>query len=163
MKLNAGYLLVGALLAALVAFAIAVRAEPQGGPEEPPPAQKRAVYGGTKPLGPYTPGIDLGNLVFLAGQVGLNPATGKLVEGGVQPEARQAMENLGRVLKEAGLGYGNVVKTTIFLTDIRDFAAVNEVYGSFFPEGSPPPARSTVAVAALPAGARIEIDFIAAR
>jgi len=126
-------------------------------------AEKKALTGGTKPIGPYTPGVDLGNLVFLAGQIGLNPQTGQLVEGGVKAEAKQVMENLGSVLKEAGLSYTHVVKTTIFLADINDFAAVNEIYGGYFPAGSIMPVRSTVAVAALPRGARIEIDFVAAR
>lgn len=124
---------------------------------------KKPIYGGSKPLGPYSPGIDVGNLVFLSGQIGIDPATGKMVADGVEEQARQAMENLGRVLQEAGLGYENVVKTTIFLADIGDYGAVNEVYASFFPEGTPPPARSTIQVAAIPAGAKIEIDFIAAR
>jgi 2-iminobutanoate/2-iminopropanoate deaminase len=126
-------------------------------------ATKKAFQGATKPIGPYTPGIATGDLVFLSGQLGLNPATGNLAEGGVKAEARQAMENLGKVLAEAGLGFENVVKTTIYLADINDFAAVNEIYGSFFPQGSVYPVRSTVGVAALPRGARVEIDFIAAR
>jgi len=125
-------------------------------------ATKKALLGSVKPIGPYTPGIAAGNLVFLAGQLGLTSA-GTLIEGGVKAEARQAMENLGKLLQEAGLGYENVVKTTIFLADINDFAAVNEVYGSFFPQGGVYPVRSTVAVAALPRGGRVEIDFIAAR
>jgi 2-iminobutanoate/2-iminopropanoate deaminase len=126
-------------------------------------ATKKALRGATNPIGPYTPGIATGNLVFLAGQLGLNPDTGNLAEGGVKAEAQQAMENLGKVLAEAGLGFENVVKTTIYLADINDFAAVNEIYGSFFPQGSVYPVRSTVGVAALPRGARVEIDFIAAR
>lgn len=125
-------------------------------------ASKKALQGAIKPIGPYTPGIATGNLVFLSGQLGLTPA-GNLIEGGVKAEARQAMENLGKLLQEAGLGYENVVKTTIFLADINDFAAVNEVYGSFFPQGSVYPVRSTVGVAALPRGAKVEVDFIAAR
>lgn len=137
-------------VAALLALAVTLQA-----------ADKKALTGGTKPIGPYTPGIDIGNVVFLAGQIGLSPSTGTLVEGGIKAEAKQAMENLGSVLKEAGLSYSNVVKTTIFLADINDFAAVNEIYGGYFPAGSIPPARSTVAVAALPRGAKIEIDFAA--
>ena len=147
----------GLLLAALAIFFFTI-----GSPLRSA-SQKKAIYGGSKPLGPYTPGIDVGNLVFLAGQIGIDPATGKLVGGGIKEQARQAMENLGRVLKEAGLGYENVVKTTIFLADIGDYPSVNEIYGGFFPQGNPPPARSTVAVAAIPAGARIEIEVIAAR
>jgi 2-iminobutanoate/2-iminopropanoate deaminase len=145
--------LAGALAVSLVAPPTLLRAA----------ADKKAVFGGAKPIGPYTPGVDIGSLVFLSGQIGLDPATGKLVEGGTTAEARQAMENLAGVLKEAGLGFNSVVKTTIFLADINDFAAVNEIYAGFFPEGGTPPARSTVAVAALPRGARIEIELVAAR
>jgi 2-iminobutanoate/2-iminopropanoate deaminase len=126
-------------------------------------AAKKAVLGAVKPIGPYTPGVQSGDLLFLAGQIGLDPSSGALVTGGVRAEATQVMENLGAVLKEAGLSYANVVKTTIFLTDINDFAAVNEVYGGYFAAGGIPPARSTVGVAALPRGAKVEIEFIATR
>lgn len=125
--------------------------------------QKKAVLGAVKAIGPYTPGVENGPFLFLSGQIGLSPTTGNLVEGGTRAEAKQVMENLGAVLKEAGLGYQHVMKTTIYVTDINDFAAVNEVYGSFFPQGSVAPARSTVGVAALPRGAHVEIDFIAMR
>jgi 2-iminobutanoate/2-iminopropanoate deaminase len=145
------------LLGAAVVIAATMSAAPQTA------GSKKPIYAGAKPLGPYTPGIDVGNLVFLSGQIGISPATGKLIEGGVEAEARQAMENLGGVLKEAGLGYENVVKTTIFLADIDDYGTVNKIYASFFTGDSPPPARSTLQVAAIPAGARIEIDFIAVR
>ncbi|HSF20210.1 MAG TPA: Rid family detoxifying hydrolase [Vicinamibacteria bacterium] len=128
-----------------------------------PSAEKKAVYGEAKPVGPYSPGVDVGNLVFLAGQIGIDPTTGKMVEGGIQAETRQAMKNAEAVLKNAGLSFEHVVKTTVFLADIGDFQAMNQVYASFFPEGSIPPARSTVAVAGLAAGAKVEIDFIAAR
>jgi 2-iminobutanoate/2-iminopropanoate deaminase len=124
---------------------------------------RRVVTGGTKPIGPYSPGVIRGGVLFLAGQIGLDSSTGQIVEGGVRAEARQAMVNLGSVLKEAGLGYEHVLKTTIFLADINDFAAVNEVYGGFFAKDGPFPARSTVAVAALPRGARVEIEMIAGR
>lgn len=127
-----------------------------------PPAEKKAVYGEAKPVGPYTPGVDLGNLVFLAGQIGIDPATGKMVEG-VEAQTRQVMKNAEAILKNAGLGFQDVVKTTVFLADIGDFQAMNGVYAGFFPEGSIPPARSTVAVSGLAAGALVEIDFIAAR
>jgi 2-iminobutanoate/2-iminopropanoate deaminase len=116
---------------------------------------------GSKPLGPYSPAIGIGDLVFISGQIGLDPATGKPVEGGVTAEARQALENLKTVLAAAGLGFGHVVKTVIFLTDMADFAAVNDVYKGYVAE--PYPARSTVAVAALPAGAKVEIEMIASR
>ena len=116
--------------------------------------------GAPKAIGPYSQAIRAGGLVFLSGQIPLDPATGKLVEGDVASQAERVMENLNAVLAAAGLGFGQVVKTTIYLTDLGDFATVNEIYGRRF-AGSPP-ARSTVQVAALPRGARVEIDLIAA-
>lgn len=126
-----------------------------------PAAEKKAVYGDAKPVGPYSPGVDVGDLVFLAGQIGL--ADGKMVEGGIEAETHQVMRNAETLLKNAGLDFGDVVKTTVFLADINDFAAMNQVYASYFPEGGIAPARSTVAVADLALGAQVEIDFIAAR
>jgi 2-iminobutanoate/2-iminopropanoate deaminase len=117
--------------------------------------------GAPRPVGPYSQAIAAGDLVFCAGQVGLDPATGKLVQGGVEPEATRAIANLAGVLAAAGLGLADVVKTTIYVTDLRDWATVNEIYGRHFP--SPYPARATVQVAALPAGAKIEIEAIAVR
>lgn len=114
-----------------------------------------------KPIGPYNQAIRTEGLVFCSGQVAVDPAVGKLIDGDVAAQAKLAMENLGRVLKAAGVTFRNVVKTTIFLVDMNDFATVNPVYGSFF--GDVPPARSTVAVAALPLGARVEIEAIAIR
>lgn len=111
------------------------------------------------PVGPYSQAIRVDGFVFCSGQVGLDPATGKLVEGGVVEQTRQVLKNLTAVLASADLTLSDVVKTTIFLVDINDFAAVNGVYGERM--GSPPPARSTVAVAALPLGARVEIEAIA--
>ncbi len=111
-------------------------------------------------LGPYSQGIASGELVFCAGQLGLDPATGLLVDG-VEAQAARALENIAAVLGAAGLDLGSVVKTTIFLANMDDFATVNEVYAQHF---TPPyPARSTVAVAALPKGGRVEIEAIAAR
>ena len=141
------------LVAALVVTALAAV----------PAADKKAVVGATKPIGPYSAGVDIGNLVFVAGQIGMDPATGKFVEGGIEAQTRQVMKNAEAVLKNAGLGFENVVRTTVYLADISDFQAMNGVYATFFPEGTIPPARSTIGVAALPAGARVEIDFIAAR
>ncbi len=112
-------------------------------------------------VGPYSQAIAAGELVFCSGQIGLDPATGTLVEGGVEAEAERALRNLAAVLDAAGLGLADVVKATIFLADIADFGAVNAVYARFMPD--PPPARTTVAVAALPRGARVEIEAIAAR
>ena len=112
-------------------------------------------------IGPYSQGIDAGDLVFCSGQVGLDPATGELVPGGVEAEAERALRNLAAVLDAAGLGFADVVKTTLFLADIGDFAVVNAIYGRHMPD--PPPARSTFAVGALPKGARIEIEATARR
>jgi 2-iminobutanoate/2-iminopropanoate deaminase len=114
-----------------------------------------------KAIGPYSLAIDNGDLVFLSGQLGLDGATGKLVEGDVSAQARQALENLKAVLEAAGLGFAHVVKTTIFLTDMAEFAAVNEVYKGYVTE--PYPARSTIAVAALPLAGKVEIEMIASR
>jgi 2-iminobutanoate/2-iminopropanoate deaminase len=112
-------------------------------------------------VGPYSQGIALGDLVFCSGQIGLEPASGALVEGGVEAQAERALQNLGAVLDAAGCTFADVVKTTVFLADIDDFAAVNAVYARFMPD--PPPARSTFAVGALPKGAKIEIEAIAGR
>lgn len=112
-------------------------------------------------IGPYSQGIGAGDLVFCSGQLGLDPATGDLVPGGVEAEAERALRNLAAVLDAAGLGFADVVKTTIFLADIGDFGAVNAIYAKHMPD--PPPARSTFAVGALPKGARVEIEAIAAR
>jgi 2-iminobutanoate/2-iminopropanoate deaminase len=110
------------------------------------------------PVGPYSQAIRSDGFVFCSGQVGLDPKTGKIVAGGVAEQARQVLDNLDAVLASAGLTLADVVKTTIFLVDINDFAAVNAVYGERM--GTPPPARSTVAVAALPLAARVEIEAI---
>ena len=112
-------------------------------------------------IGPYSQGIATDGLVFCSGQLGLDPATGELVEGGVEAEAERALRNLAAVLDSAGLAMADVVKTTIFLADMADFSTVNAVYARHVPD--PPPARSTVQVAALPKGGRIEIEAIAAR
>jgi 2-iminobutanoate/2-iminopropanoate deaminase len=111
-------------------------------------------------IGPYSQAIDTGGLVFLAGQVGLDPATGELVEG-LEAQTERALRNLIAVLDAAGLSMADVVKTTCLLADIADFAAFNAVYARFV--GDPPPARATYAVAALPRGALIEIEAVAAR
>ena len=116
--------------------------------------------GGSKPLAPYSPGIRLnGELVFTAGQVGLIPDTTELVQGGVEAQARQALENLKTILEAAGAGLDTVVKTTVFLADMNDYAAVNQVYSEYFK--SDPPARSAVEVARLPIDALVEIEAIA--
>ena len=110
-------------------------------------------------IGPYSQALASHGLVFLSGQIGLDPATGALVTGGTAAEAEQVLKNLQAVLAAAGLGFEHVVRTTIYLVDLADFAAVNDVYQRYVRE--PYPARATVGVAALPRGARIEIDAIA--
>lgn len=110
-------------------------------------------------VGPYSQAIVGNGLVFCAGQIGLDPATGALVEGGVEVQAERVLRNLAAVLDAAGCTWSDVVKTTIFLADIGDFQAVNAVYARFMPD--PPPARSTFAVAALPRGALVEVEAIA--
>ena len=114
-----------------------------------------------KAIGPYSQAIASGDLVFTSGQIPLDPETQEMVKGDIRAQAERVMENLRGVLQAAGTSFGQVVKTTIFLADLADFAAVNEVYGKRF-TGSPP-ARSTVQVAALPKGARVEIEMIAVR
>jgi 2-iminobutanoate/2-iminopropanoate deaminase len=120
-----------------------------------------ATSGAPGAIGPYSQAIGAGRLVLCSGQVGLDPQTGELVEGGVEAQAERALKNLGAVLDAAGLGYADIAKTTCFLADMADFAAFNAVYARFMPD--PPPARSTVAVAGLPKGARVEIEAIAIR
>ena len=117
-------------------------------------------------VGPYSQGVATGSvpgsLVFVSGQVPLDPATGTLVEGGIAAQAEQVLANLGAILQAAGLGYDNVVKTTVLLADIADFAAVNEIYARFF-TGPVLPARAAFGVAALPLGAGVEIEAVAQR
>ena len=110
-------------------------------------------------IGPYSQAIRTGSFVFTAGQVGFNPATMEIVEGGIEAQTRQVLTNLKHVLDAADSGLNFVVKTTVFLQSMGDFAAMNGVYQEFFPEN--PPARSTVAVAALPKGALVEIECVA--
>jgi 2-iminobutanoate/2-iminopropanoate deaminase len=123
--------------------------------------EKRSVQTDKAPaaIGPYSQAIVVGELVYTSGQIGLDPATGQIVAGGVPAEAERVLENLGHVLAAAGSSLSHVVKTTIFLTEMTDFAAVNEVYGKYFTGVTP--ARSTVAVKALPRGAVVEIEAVA--
>jgi 2-iminobutanoate/2-iminopropanoate deaminase len=118
-----------------------------------------ATTGAPSAIGPYSQGITGDGLVFCSGQIGLDPATGDLVEGGVEAQTERALRNLTAVLDAAGCAFADVVKTTLFLADIADFAAVNAVYATFMPD--PPPARSTFAVGALPKGALVEVEAIA--
>ncbi len=124
---------------------------------------RRAVSTSAAPgaVGPYSQAITTDDLVFCSGQVGLDPATGELVSGGVEAEAERVIRNLEAVLDAAGCTLADVVKTTCFLADINDFATFNTIYARFWPD--PPPARSTFGVAALPRGARVEIEAIAVR
>ena len=122
---------------------------------------KEIVTTGRAPqaIGPYSQAVRAGGFLFLSGQIPLDPATGEVVEGGIAAETERVMENIAAVLAAAGLGFDDVVKSTIFLTDLADFGVVNGIYGSRFTAA--PPARSTVQVAALPRGVRVEIEVVA--
>ena len=115
-------------------------------------------------IGPYSQAVRVGDLLFTSAQVALDPATGALVAGGIREQTKRVLDNLAAVLEEAGLDMANVVKTTVFLKNMSDFAAMNEVYARYFAlEGVVPPARSTVEVARLPKDALVEIEVIAAQ
>ncbi|WP_353949289.1 RidA family protein [Sporolactobacillus sp. Y61] len=113
-------------------------------------------------VGPYSQAVSAGDFVFVSGQIPLDPESGKLVEGGLERQAGRIFQNIGAILKEAGLDFSHVVSATVFLTNINDFNAVNDVYGKYF-EGGVLPARSAVQVAALPKGAKLEISCTAYR
>jgi 2-iminobutanoate/2-iminopropanoate deaminase len=115
--------------------------------------------GSAKPLAPYSPGIRFGSLVFTSGQLGLDPKTGKLVPGGVKEETRQALTNLAAILEAGGSSLNKVLKVTVYLNDIQDYASVNQVYADFFKDD--PPSRSVIQ-GDLPAGASVEFDAVAA-
>ena len=110
-------------------------------------------------IGPYSQAIKVGNLVYTSGQIPIDPATGNFVEGGIKEQTRQSLTNVQAILEEAGLTMGDVVKTTVFMADMADFADMNAVYSEFFAE--PYPARSAVAVKTLPKGALVEIEVVA--
>ena len=112
-----------------------------------------------KAIGPYSPAIRAGQLLFVSGQVPIDPGTGNMIAGGIAEQTRRVLDNVGALLTAAGRSFGDVVRTTVFLADVNDFAAMNEVYGQYFVE--PYPARATVHVARLPKDARVEIDVIA--
>lgn len=112
-------------------------------------------------IGPYSQAVEVNGFVFASGQLPVDPATGAFAEGGIKEQTRQSLTNVSRIMEEAGLDLSHVVKTTVFLSDMNDFAAMNEVYSSFFKE--PYPARSAVAVKTLPKNALVEIECIAAR
>jgi 2-iminobutanoate/2-iminopropanoate deaminase len=122
--------------------------------------RKEIVSTGAAPkaVGPYSQAVSCGGFLFCSGQIPLDPATGKLVEGGIREQTERALRNLEAVLRAGNSGLAAVVKTTVYLLDMGEFQAMNEVYGSFFPED--PPARVTVQVSKLPAGARVEIDAV---
>ncbi len=115
---------------------------------------------GPKPVGPYSTAVRHGDTVYLSGMIPIDPATGKIVEGGVDQQARQVLENIKVVLDEFGLSLAGVVKTTVFLTDMNDFPKVNKIYAEYF--GTDSPARSCVEVSALPVGALVEVELICA-
>jgi 2-iminobutanoate/2-iminopropanoate deaminase len=125
------------------------------------PVIKQAIKSGklAPPVGPFSPAVRVDGFVYLSGQVGQDPATGKIVAGGVEREAEQIFAGLAAVLEAAGLTFADVVRVGVFLTDMTSYGAVNAVYARFFQE--PYPARTTVAVAALPLGAQVEIDLVA--
>jgi 2-iminobutanoate/2-iminopropanoate deaminase len=125
------------------------------------PKQIHEVAGAPAPVGPYSVATEANGFVYLSGQVGIDPAVGTVVKGGVAAETRQVMENIGTILGELSLGYADIIKSTIFVTDMREFATVNAAYGEFV--GDSKPARSTVEVSALPLGVHVEIEVIAAR
>jgi 2-iminobutanoate/2-iminopropanoate deaminase len=128
-----------------------------------PPQQKLIAHTDKAPkaIGPYSQAVRSGELVYTAGQIGLDPSTTELVEGGIQAETRRALTNLSHVLAACGSSLSLALKTTVYLADMQDFGAMNSIYAEFFP--SEPPARSTVGVSSLPKGARVEIEVIAVR
>ena len=116
---------------------------------------------GTAVVGPYSPAVEAGNLIYFSGQIPIDSATGKIVEGDIKVQTQQCLKNLANLLSAAGVTSDDIVKTTVYLTNIEDFKAVNEVYGEFFE--APYPARTAIAVVALPLGAKVEIEVIALR
>ena len=124
----------------------------------------KAIFSDEAPaaIGPYSQAVQVGDVVYLAGQIGIDPPSGVLVEGGIEAQTKQALDNLGAVLKEAGMDYDNVVRATVFLSDMNNFQAMNGVYGEYF-KSDHPPSRSTVQVGVIPQGALVKIDFIAVK
>lgn len=122
---------------------------------------KQIIYtdSAPKPIGPYSQAVRAGNTLYVSGAIALVPATGEQISGDIRKETTQVMENLRAILNAAGMSFGNVVKVTIFCADLNDFAAINEVYGTYFTVN--PPARETVQVSRLPKDARVEISLIA--
>ena len=118
-----------------------------------------ATTGAPKAIGPYSQAVRMGGLLFCSGQIPLDPSTGELIAGDIAAQTRRVFDNLAAVLAEAGVGFDAVARTTVYLADMKDFAAMNEVYSTYFSQ--PAPARSTIQAAALPKNARVEIDVIA--
>ncbi len=147
----------------LFAVALLVAACASDGTQEPEAPAKRiiAAEGAPEALGPYTQGVQVGTTLYLSGQIGIDPATGALVEGGIEAETRRAMDNLQAVLEAAGFSMADVVEAQVFLADLEKYGAMNAVYGSYF--ASAPPARAAVQVARLPRDARVEIKLTAVR
>lgn len=114
-----------------------------------------------KSIGPYSQAVEANGMIFISGQIPIDPATGKFAEGGITEQTEQVMKNIGAILREAGLDFGHVIKSTCLLSDMDNFAAMNAVYGTFYTEN--PPARAAYAVVKLPMGALVEIETIAAR
>ncbi len=123
------------------------------------PRKVISTSGAPQALGPYSQAVQVGNMVFVSGQIPLDPATGQLVAGGIEEQTRRVLLNIQAILEAAGLGLKDVVRTTVFLADLADFPRMNQVYAEFFPEE--PPARTTVQAAGLPRGALVEVDAIA--
>ena len=123
----------------------------------------KALHTNNEPaaIGPYSQAIEVNGFVFASGQIPINPATGEIVEGGIKEQTRQALTNASKIMEEAGLSLADVIKTTVFMADMNDFAAMNEVYATFFKE--PFPARSAVAVKTLPKNVLVEVECIAAK
>ncbi len=124
------------------------------------PARAVSTPDAPRAIGPYSQAVATGDFLFVSGQIPLDPATGEMIVGGVESQAHRVLQNIGAVLQAAGLSYRHVVKTTVLLADIADFAAVNAVYAQYF-HSQPLPARAAYAVAALPKGARVEIEAVA--
>ena len=124
-----------------------------------PTREAIATTGAPKAIGPYSQAVRMGGLLFCSGQIPLDPSTGDLIAGDIAAQTRRVFDNLAAVLAEAGVGFDAVARTTVYLADMKDFAAMNEVYATYFTQ--PAPARSTIQAAALPKNARVEIDVIA--
>jgi 2-iminobutanoate/2-iminopropanoate deaminase len=150
-------------LAILFAAALFVTACASDHNDEPAGPDKRiiATDGAPEAIGPYSQGVQVGHTLYLAGQIGLDPATGELVDGGIEAETRRAMDNLQAVLEAAGFSMADVVEAQVFLADLEEYGAMNEVYSSYF--GSAAPARAAMQVARLPRDARVEIKLTAVR